>query len=120
MTGSPEGLRPCSVQSEINVEIPRTDGALDGDTLTPYDFAMDEVGAVSSNLARALLARKATGTLPEAECAEARRVYDKVISLYWKLRVDASQRELLRHELDVLKFRLEACDGQGHNPTSKY
>ena len=35
-------------------EFLNTDGALGDDTLTPYDFAMEEVGMVSTSLARAL------------------------------------------------------------------
>jgi hypothetical protein len=53
-----------------------TDSTTGGDTLTAYDFAMEEVGIASSNLARALLARVlARGAMPDRECAEARSGY---------------------------------------------
>lgn len=79
--------------------------------MTPYDFAMEEVGIVSSNLARALLARTLTkGAMPEAECAEARRVYDKLVDRYRRLRLNESQRDALGQELALLRSRLEECE----------
>ena len=88
-----------------------TDGALGDDTLTPYDFAMEEVGMVSTSLALALLARTLTqDAVPETECAEARRVYQKLIDLHPRLRLDASQRASLLAELALLRTRLDECD----------
>jgi hypothetical protein len=93
------------------METSPTDGALGGDTLTPYDFAMEELGIVSSNLACALLSRTVTnGALPVAECAEARRVYDKLANLRSRLRLAAAQRDSLGHELELLRARLEECE----------
>jgi hypothetical protein len=80
-------------------------------TLSAYDFAMDEVGVASSNLARALLARTITkGAMPETECAEARRVYDKMIDLFPRVRLDESQRASLLNQLAILRARLEECE----------
>ncbi len=92
-----------------------TDSAPAGDTLTAYDFAMEEVGVASSKLARALLARTLTrgrgdsATL-ERECSEARLVYEKMIDLYPRVRLDDTQRASLLNELAVLRARLEECE----------
>jgi hypothetical protein len=94
-----------------------TDKAPPGDTLTAYDFAMEEVGVASSKLARALLARTLTrgrgdsATL-ERECYEARLVYEKMIGLYPRVRLDDAQRASLLKELAVLRARLEECETQ--------
>ena len=83
-------------------------------TLSAFDFAMDEVGVASANLARALLTRSFTrDARPERECAEARRVYDKTIELYPRVRLDESQRTALLQELAVLRARLEECEPLG-------
>jgi hypothetical protein len=93
------------------MEPPRTEGGLGGDTLSPYDFAMEEIVTASSKLARALLARSLTkGRMPETECAQARRVYDKMLELYPKVRLDDAQRASLLQELGVLRSRLEECE----------
>ena len=92
-----------------------TDSAPTGDTLTAYDFAMEEVGVASSKLARALLARTLTrgrgdsATL-DRECSEARLVYEKMIDLYPRVRLDDTQRASLLKELAVLRARLEECE----------
>jgi hypothetical protein len=91
----------------------RTDSDPGGDTLTAYDFAMEEVALVSSKLARALLSRalnKGDVTAVERECAEARLVYEKMIDLYPRVRLDATQRASVLKELGVLRARLEECD----------
>ena len=83
---------------------------LQGDTVTAYDFAMEEVRAGSSKLAQALLARTLKkGPLPEKECTEARRIYDKMIELYPRIRLDESQRAEFLQELAVLRARIEEC-----------
>ena len=46
------------------MELTRTDSVARGDTLTAYDFAMEEVTGASSKLAHALLAR----TLKSRRC----------------------------------------------------
>ena len=88
-----------------------TDPLVTGDTETAYDFAMEEIRVGSSNLARALLTRTLKkGGIPEKECAEARRIYDKTIALYPRLRLDESQRNELLQELAVLRARIEECE----------
>ena len=82
------------------MEPTRTDRDLGGDTLTAYEFAMEEVNVASSKLARALLARTLargrddSATL-ERECSEARLVYEKMIDLYPRVRLDDTQRASL-------------------------
>jgi hypothetical protein len=93
------------------MELTRTDSVARGDTLTPYDFAMEEVTGASSLLAHALLAR----TLERAdagtteECSDARSVYERMIHLYPRVRLDATQRASLLKELGLLRSRLEEC-----------
>ena len=50
------------------------------------------------------------GAVPETECAEARRVYRKLIDLHPRLRLDAPQRASLLAELTLLRTRLDECD----------
>ena len=67
------------------MELTRTDSVPKGDTLTAYDFAMEEVTGASSRLAHALLARaqkKADATTTAQECSNARSVYEKMIHLF--------------------------------------
>jgi hypothetical protein len=94
------------------MELTRTDSVPQGDTLTAYDFAMEEVTGASSRLAHALLARtqkKADATTTEQECSNARSVYEKMIHLFPRVRLDATQRASLLKELGLLRSRLEAC-----------
>ena len=93
------------------------DSAPAGDTLTAYEFAMEEVGVASSKLARALLARtlsrgRGDSAALERECSEARLVYEKMIDLYPRVRLDDTQRASLLKELAVLRARLEECEAQ--------
>src|SRR5678815_5112392 len=79
------------------MELTRTDGVPKGDTLTAFDFAMEEVTAASSRLAQALLARPLTSrdaARIEQECSDARLVYEKMIHLYPRVRLDTAQRAL--------------------------
>jgi len=97
------------------------DSAPSGDTLTAYEFAMEEVRGASSKLGRALLARTLTrghSATPERECSEARLIYDKMIHMYPRVRLDATQRASLLKELAVLRSRLEECEddaGEGRS-----
>jgi hypothetical protein len=94
------------------MELTRTDSVPKGDTLTAYDFAMEEVTGASSRLAHALLARtqkKADATTTEQEFSNARSVYEKMIHLFPRVRLDATQRASLLKELGLLRSRLEAC-----------
>ena len=94
------------------MELTRTDSVPKGDTLTAYDFAMEEVTGASSKLADALLARaqkRADATTTEQECSNARSVYERMIHLYPRVRLDATQRASLLKELGLLRSRLEGC-----------
>ena len=94
------------------MELTRTDSVARGDTLTPYDFAMEEVTRASSLLAHALLARtleRADAATTEKECSDARSVYERMIHLYPRVRLDATQRASLLKELGLLRSRLEEC-----------
>ena len=46
------------------MELTRKDSVARGDTLTPYDFAIEEVTGASSKLAHALLARTLKSLIP--------------------------------------------------------
>ena len=94
------------------MELTRTDSVARGDTLTPYDFAMEEVTGASSKLAHALLARaqkRVYATMTEQECSNARSVYERMIHLYPRVRLDVTQRASLLKELGLLRSRLEGC-----------
>ena len=81
-------------------------------TLTAYDFAMEEVTDASSRLAHALLARsldRADPVTTEEECSNARSVYDRMILLYTKVRLDAAQHASLLNEMGRLRSQLEKC-----------
>lgn len=85
-----------------------------GSPWTAYDFATDEMRVASSKLARALLARPFARGAVSDQCAEActraRRVYDKMIDLYPRTRLDTSQRKTFLKELALLRSRLEECE----------
>jgi hypothetical protein len=94
------------------MELTRRDSVARGDTLTPYDFAMEEVTGASSMLAHALWARTLKGAdaaTIEKECSDARSVYERMIHLYPRVRLDATQRASLLKELGLLRSRLEEC-----------
>jgi hypothetical protein len=95
------------------MELRRTDSVARGDTLTPYDFAMEEVTGASSKLAHALLARaqkkRVDATTTEQECSNARSVYERMVHLYPRVRLDVTQRASLLKELGLLRSRLEGC-----------
>jgi hypothetical protein len=91
------------------MELTRTDSVARGDTLTAYDFAMEEVTLASSRLASALFTRAlkvADATTIERECANAHSVYERMIHLYPRVRLDATQRTSLLKELGLLRSRL--------------
>ena len=100
------------------------DSAPAGDTLSAYDFAMEEIRVASAKLARALLARTLARTRTVAmssrvdsasldrECSDARLVYEKMIDLYPRVRLDDTQRASLLKELAVLRARLEEYEAQ--------
>jgi len=90
-----------------------TDSVFDGDTLTAHEFAVEEVRIASAKLARALLARtlkRGDATATEKECSDARSVYEKMIHLYPRVRLDDTQRASLLKELGLLRVRLEECE----------
>ena len=94
------------------MEHARMDSVQTDVTLTAYDFAMDEVTGASSKLAHALLARtlkRAEADTTEKECSDARSVYERMIHLYPRVRLDATQRASLLKELGLLRSRLEEC-----------
>src|SRR6188508_1982068 len=107
-----------------------TDSAPAGDTLSAYDFAMEEIRVASSKLARALLARTLARTRTVAmssrvdsaslyrECSDARLVYEKMIDLYPRVRLDDTQRASLLKELAVLRARLEMRSPGWEIPTN--
>jgi hypothetical protein len=50
--------------------------------------------------------------MPERECTQARLVYEKMIDLYPRVRLDDAQRASLLKELAVLRARLEEYEAQ--------
>jgi len=93
------------------MELTAMDSFLRGDTLTAYDFAMEQVTSASSKLAEAVLVRmlkSGDAAWTEEACSDARSVYEKMIYLYPRLRLDAEQRASLLKELGLLRSRLEA------------
>jgi hypothetical protein len=94
------------------MEHARMDSVQTDVTLTAYDFAMEEVTGASSRLADALLARaqkRTDATTTEQECSYARSVYERMIHLFPRVRLDATQRTSLLKELGLLRSRLEGC-----------
>ena len=98
------------------MEHTRTDSAPRSVTLTAYDFAMEEVAAASSRLAHALSARpqkkRADAATIEQECADARSVYERMLHLYPRVRLDDAQRASLLKELGLLRSSLKKCEAQ--------
>ena len=88
-------------------------------TLTAYDFAMEEVTDASSRLARSL--NRADPITTEQECSNARSVYDRMIHLYTRVRLDTAQRASLLNEMGRLRSQLEKCksDAPKSLPTSR-
>ena len=113
------------------MEPTRTEKASGGEALTAYDFAMEEIRVASSKLARALLARtlartrtvalsRVDSTSLDRERSDARLVYEKMIDLYLRLRLDDTQRASFLKELGVLRARLEEREAQGRpQPTRR-
>jgi hypothetical protein len=113
------------------MEPTRTEKASGGEALTAYDFALEEVRVASSKLARALLARtlartrivalsRVDSTSLDRERSDARLVYEKMIDLYQRVRLDDTQRASFSKELGVLRARLEECEAQGRpHPTRR-
>ena len=106
------------------MELTRTDSAPRGDTLTAYDFAMEEATGASSKLGQALSAptlKSRNAATVEQECSNARAVYEKMIHLYPRVRLDAAQRASLLKELGLLRSRLEQCkaDERKSQPTRR-
>ena len=93
------------------MELTRRDSVARGDTLTPYDFAMEEVTGASSMLAQVLARtlKRADAATTEKKCSDARSVYERMIHLYPRVRLDATQRASLLKELGLLRSRLEEC-----------
>ena len=96
------------------MEHTRTDSAPRSVTLTAFDFAMEEVAAASSKLAHALSARpkKSADATIEQQCADARSVYERMLHLYPRVRLDDAQRASLLKELGLLRSSLKKCEAQ--------
>ena len=99
------------------MEPTRTESALGGDTLTPYDFAMEEVATASTRLTQALAAQLSARALDRNEpdsveqaCSDARLVYERIVGLYPRVRLDPVQRASLLDALGRLRSRLEECE----------
>ena len=103
------------------MELTRTDSVARGDTLTAYNFAMDEVTGASSKLAHALLActlKRADVATVEQEYSNARSVYERTIHLHPRMRLGATQRATLLKELELLWARVEECEANEQKSSS--
>jgi hypothetical protein len=95
------------------MELEGTDSVLGGGTLTPYEFAMEQLADASSKLGSALLARtlnKSKQASVDRECSDARLVYERVMHLIPRVRLDPPQRRALLDALELLQARLEECE----------
>jgi hypothetical protein len=117
------GLRPCRTGAAgsprrlggaggngpkpFNVHTDSTPG---DDTLTTYEFVIEEVNLALLRLARALSADDPTTI--EQECAEAWGVYRGMVHLYPKLQLEPTQRDSLLGQMTLLRSRLEECEGR--------
>ena len=125
-----ESTAPFSRLVDV-MEPTRTEKASGGEALTAYDFAMEDIRVASSKLARALLARtlartrtvalsRVDSTSLDRERSDARLVYEKMIDLYLRLRLDDTQRASFLKEPGVLRARLEEREAQGRpQPTRR-
>ncbi len=104
------------------MELARTDRVAKGDTLTAYDFAMDEVTDASFQLAHALARtpKRGDATTTEQEYYNACSVYERMIGLYPRMRLDATQRASFLRELGFLRCRLEECEADGRKYQSMH
>jgi hypothetical protein len=78
------------------------------DTLTPYEFAMEDVNEALLKIARALTADDPDVTAQE--CSEVRLAYRRIKHLCPKLRLDPAQRDSLFGQLSLLETRLAECE----------
>jgi hypothetical protein len=83
---------------------------LNGDTLTPYDFVMEEVDLA---LARLTHASKAGNlTIAEQHRSQARASFRRLVDLYPRLRLAPAERDSLLEQLAILSSRLEESEGR--------
>ena len=85
------------------------------DTLTPYQFSMEEIGLGLSRLTEAL-ATDDTSTIARA-CPEARLVYRRMVHLYPKLQLDPTKRDSLLAQLSRLRSRIDECERRAKRST---
>ena len=93
-----------------------SEDSLGDDTLTPYQFSMEEIGLGLSRLTEAL-ATDDTNTIAQA-CSEARLVYRRMVHLYPKLQLDPTKRDSLLALLSRLRSRIDECDRRTKRPTA--
>jgi hypothetical protein len=78
------------------------------DTLTPYEFAMEDVNVALLRVERALTADDPDATAQA--CSEVRLTYRRVKHLCSKLRLEPEQRDSLIGQLSLLEARLQECE----------
>ena len=88
---------------------------LGDETLSPYDFAMEEVNLALSQVTHVLAAGD-PNTIEE-ECANARSAFRRLTQMHPRLRLESSQRESLLRQLALLRSRIEECEGGNWSPT---
>ena len=77
-------------------------------TMTPYDFAMEEVTLAIGRVADALIANEPFALAQE--CTDARRVYRDMLELYPKLQLRATERDSLLGGMILLGSQLSQCE----------
>ena len=78
------------------------------DTLTPYEFAMEDVNGALLRVEHALTTDDPGVTAHEF--SEVRLTYRRIKHLCPKLRLEPAQRDSLFGQLSLLEIRLEECE----------
>lgn len=94
----------------------QSEDSLGDDTLTPYQFSMEEIGLGLSRLTEAL-ATHDTNTIAQA-CSEAHLVYRRMVHLYPKLQLDPTKRDSLLAQLSRLRSRIDECERRAKPSTA--
>ena len=87
---------------------------LGDETLSPYEFAMEEVSLALSQVTHVLTAGEPDAI--ERECPKARLAYQRLMQMHRGLRLQSSQRDSLLRQLALLRSRIEECEGGRWSP----
>ena len=90
------------------MELTRTDSVPKGDTLSAYDFAMEEVTLALLRVADALIANEPFAIAQES--TDARQVCRDIRDLYPRLQLRATERDSLLGQMSFLGSQLNQCE----------